>query len=224
MTLSDRIEQKVARVAVVGQGYVGLPLAVELARAGFHVTGLETDPERVAALTRGDSYIPDVPSEALQDVLQAGRFSATTDRGVLASQDAIIICVPTPLRKSKDPDISHVVSAAEAVAAHLQRGQLVILESTTYPGTTDEVLLPTFQRGGLRGRSRFPPRLLSRADRSGQRPVHRQGDPQAGRRRHARVHPAGGAPVSPDRERRPRAVQPDERPSWPSSTRTRSAA
>jgi UDP-N-acetyl-D-glucosamine dehydrogenase len=149
LTLSDRIEHKIARIAVVGQGYVGLPLAVEFARAGFHVTGLETDPGRVTALTRGESYIPDVPSEMLQEALQAGRFTATTDPDVLFDQDAIVICVPTPLRKSKDPDISHVVSAAEAVAAHLRRGQLVILESTTYPGTTEEVLLPTFQRGGL---------------------------------------------------------------------------
>jgi UDP-N-acetyl-D-glucosamine dehydrogenase len=106
------------------------------------------DPGRVTALTRGESYIPDVPSGA-QETLQAGRFTATTDPDALRDQDAIVICVPTPLRKSKDPDISHVVSAAEAVAAHLRRGQLVILESTTYPGTTEEVLLPTFQRGGL---------------------------------------------------------------------------
>ena len=209
MTLSDRIEHKIARIAVVGQGYVGLPLAVEFARAGFHVTGLETDPGRVAALTRGESYIPDVPSECSRTRSRRDASPRRPIRDALRDQDAIVICVPTPLRKSKDPDISHVVSAAEAVAAHLRRGQLVILESTTYPGTTEEVLLPTFQRGGLVvGRDfhlAFSPERID----PGNAQYTRQADPQAGRRRHARVHPAGGAPLSPDRERRPRALQPD---------------
>ena len=147
--LQARLEEKTARVAVVGQGYVGLPLAVEFARARFRVTGLDTDPARVAALNRGESYIPDVPAALLADVVQAGHFDATTDSGRLAEQDAIVICVPTPLRKSREPDVSHVVAAAEAVAARLRPGQLVVLESTTYPGTTEELLLPMFERGGL---------------------------------------------------------------------------
>jgi UDP-N-acetyl-D-glucosamine dehydrogenase len=150
ITLQAKIEEKAARIAIVGQGYVGLPLAVEFAQTGFRVTGIEADPARLAALSRGDSYIPDVLSEHLQQVIQARRFVATPDVGALAEQEVIVICVPTPLRKSKDPDISYVVSAAQDVAHHLSAGQLVVLESTTYPGTTEEVLLPMFQRGGLR--------------------------------------------------------------------------
>ncbi len=134
MSLQTRIEEKTARVTIVGQGYVGLPLAVEFARAGFRVTGLESDGERVAALTRGESYIPDVPTEMLQQVIQAGRFVATSDVAALADQDVIVLCVPTPLRKSKDPDVS---------------------QSTTYPGTTEEVLLPMFEERGLRAGQDF---------------------------------------------------------------------
>jgi len=150
MSLQAKIEDKSARVAIVGQGYVGLPLAVEFAQAGFRVTGLEVDGARVAALMRGESYISDVPSEVLQQVIQAERFTATSDVGVLAEQDVIVLCVPTPLRKSKDPDVSHIVAAAREVARGLRSGQLVVLESTTYPGTTEEVLLPMFEEGGLR--------------------------------------------------------------------------
>lgn len=150
MSLQTKIQAKAARVAIVGQGYVGLPLAVEFAWTGFRVTGIDADRERVDALNRGDSYIPDVSEEQLQQVIQTGRFVATSDVGVLAEQDVIVICVPTPLRKSKDPDISYVVAAAEDVARHLCAGQLVVLESTTYPGTTEEVLLSMFQRRGLK--------------------------------------------------------------------------
>jgi UDP-N-acetyl-D-glucosamine dehydrogenase len=148
MSLLFKIEHKTARIAVVGQGYVGLPLAVEFARCGFRVTGIDTDPARITALERGESYVPDVPSEQLHEVVQAGRFLATSDTAVLGGQDVVIICVPTPLRKARDPDISHVVAAAEDVARHLRPPQLIVLESTTYPGTTEEVLLPMFQRGG----------------------------------------------------------------------------
>ncbi|HEV8586842.1 MAG TPA: nucleotide sugar dehydrogenase [Methylomirabilota bacterium] len=155
MSLLDRIEDKTARIAVIGQGYVGLPLAVEFARSGFRVTGIDADPARVAALARGESYIPDVPEGDLRAVLEAGRFVATCETAALAEQDAIVICVPTPLRKSKDPDISSVLAAAGEVARHLRPGQLVVLESTTFPGTTDEVLLPMFQQGGLRAGADF---------------------------------------------------------------------
>jgi UDP-N-acetyl-D-glucosamine dehydrogenase len=148
-TLQDRIEHRAARIAVIGQGYVGLPLAVEFARSGFRVTGIDADPRRVEALRRGDSYIPDVPEGHLREVIDAGRFSATCDTAELGDHDAIVICVPTPLRKSKDPDISYVLGAATDVARHLRRGQLVVLESTTFPGTTEEVLRPMFQEGGL---------------------------------------------------------------------------
>jgi UDP-N-acetyl-D-glucosamine dehydrogenase len=150
MSLQDRLERRTGRVAVVGQGYVGLPLAVEFARSGFHVTGLDTDPDRVAALGRGESYIPDVPTEDLRGVIDAGRFAASADVAGLAEQDAIVLCVPTPLRKSKDPDVSHVVASAREVARFLRPGQLIVLESTTYPGTTEEVLLPMFEEQGLK--------------------------------------------------------------------------
>jgi UDP-N-acetyl-D-glucosamine dehydrogenase len=147
--LNARLSARTARTGVVGLGYVGLPLAVEFARAGFHTVGIELDAEKVASITRGASYIPDVPSADVERFRQAGTLSATTDPGVVGTLDTINICVPTPLRKTKDPDLSYVVSAVEMIAAHLRPGQLVILESTTYPGTTDEVVRPVLERGGL---------------------------------------------------------------------------
>src|SRR2546426_5023536 len=148
--LSRRIADHAARISIIGQGYVGLPLAVEFARAGFPVTGLDTDPDRVAALASGRSHVPDVPSDELQVFLRAGRYRAVAEPAALAESDAVIICVPTPLRKSKDPDISYVVAAVKEAAAHFRPGQLIILESTTYPGTTEELLLPLFQASGGR--------------------------------------------------------------------------
>ena len=144
------IETKAARVGVIGLGYVGLPLAVEFARKGFRATGFEVDASKADSINRGESYIGDVPSPVLQEVVAAERLHATTDFSELASCDAIIICVPTPLRKTKEPDISYILSAATEIQKRLRRGQLVILESTTYPGTTDEVLLPMFEEGGLK--------------------------------------------------------------------------
>jgi len=149
-TLRLRIETHAARVTVIGQGYVGLPLAVEFAKAGFPVTGLDTDVDRVAALASGRSHVPDVPSDELQALMRAGRYRAVTEPAVLAESDAVIICVPTPLRKSKDPDISYVVAASKEAAARVRPGHLIILESTTYPGTTEELLLPLFQEHGAR--------------------------------------------------------------------------
>jgi UDP-N-acetyl-D-glucosamine dehydrogenase len=149
MSLLAKIEDKTARIAVVGQGYVGLPLAVEFARSGFRVTGIDVDLARVDALRRGESYVSDVPSEHLQEVAHAGRFLATADMAHLGDVDVVIVCVPTPLRKSRDPDLSHVVAAAEEVARHLRPPQLIVLESTTYPGMTEEILLPMFKQGGL---------------------------------------------------------------------------
>ncbi len=144
-TLNQRIEARTARLAIVGQGYVGLPVAVEFATTGFSVTGLDTDPDRVAALSFGRSCSPDVTNADLMALLREGRYEATTDFGVLERSDVVIIWVPTPLLKSKDPDIACVVAAGEAVAAWFRPGQLVVLESTTYPGTTDELLLPMFR-------------------------------------------------------------------------------
>src|SRR5437870_11557220 len=149
-SLSQRIAAHTARISIVGQGYVGLPLAVEFAQAGFPVTGLDTDPDRVATLASGRSPVRDVPSEQLQALLRAGRYNATTEPAILAESDAVIICVPTPLRKSKDPDISYVVAASKETATRFRPGQLIILESTTYPGTTEELLLPLFQANGAR--------------------------------------------------------------------------
>jgi len=148
--LTRRIEARTARLAIIGQGYVGLPLAVEFAAMGFRVTGLDSDPARVATLAHGQSCTPDVTSVDLTALLREGRYEASTDFGVLERSDVVIICVPTPLRKSKDPDISFVVAAVEAVAAGFRRGQLVVLESTTYPGTTEELVLPMFKARGAR--------------------------------------------------------------------------
>jgi UDP-N-acetyl-D-glucosamine dehydrogenase len=148
--LLERITSRRARAGVIGLGYVGLPLAVELARAGFETVGIDIDPAKVDAVTRGESYIPDVPDDDVRSLVADGRLSATTDMSVVRTLDTVNICVPTPLRKTKDPDLSFVVSAVEAVAAHLHPGLLVILESTTYPGTTDEVVRPALERGGLR--------------------------------------------------------------------------
>jgi UDP-N-acetyl-D-glucosamine dehydrogenase len=150
MNLQRRIEDRTARIAIIGQGYVGLPLAVEFASTGFQVTGIDADPHRIEALARGDSYIPDVPEGQLRAVLDADRFVATSDTSVLRDHDAVVICVPTPLGKSRAPDISYVLAAATDVGRHLRPGQLVVLESTTYPGTTDEVLRPLFQERGFR--------------------------------------------------------------------------
>src|SRR3989441_5547518 len=146
--LADRIRNGSARVTVIGQGYVGLPLAVEFARAGFNTTGLDTDLDRVIALNAGQSYTPDVDSELLKAVIEAGRYEATSDASALERSDGVVICVPTPLGKSKDPDISFVVAAAEQAALHFRPPQLVVLESTTYPGTTEEVLRPLFEARG----------------------------------------------------------------------------
>jgi UDP-N-acetyl-D-glucosamine dehydrogenase len=155
MELLKRIEEKKARLGVIGLGYVGLPLAVEFAQAGFHVVGYDVDEKKVAQLNSGISYIPDVPSSHVAKVVKNGFFKATTDGSELADVDIIDICVPTPLRKSRDPDLSYVVQAVDATASVLRKGQLVILESTTYPGTTDEVVQPALEAGGLKAGEDF---------------------------------------------------------------------
>jgi UDP-N-acetyl-D-glucosamine dehydrogenase len=144
------VETKQARVGVIGLGYVGLPLVVEFARRGLRSVGFEVDARKADSINRGESYIPDVPSEALAAAVAAELLHATTNFDELASCDAIIICVPTPLRKTKEPDISYILAASEEITRRLRHGQLVILESTTYPGTTDEVLLPMFEAKGLK--------------------------------------------------------------------------
>jgi len=140
--LVKRLEDRTARVAVLGLGYVGLPLAVVFAEAGFSVVGIDPDERKVAALQQGQSYILDVPAEQVARLTRAGRLSATRDFSVLAEVDAVSICVPTPLRKTGDPDLSYIISATGALAPYVHPGMVVVLESTTYPGTTRELILP----------------------------------------------------------------------------------
>ena len=147
--LMTAIRTRRARTAVIGLGYVGLPLAVEFARAGFRTTGFDLDDRKVAAIEEGRSYIDDVSGSDVADLKGRGLLRATTDFDVLRDIDTVNICVPTPLRKSKDPDMSYIVAAAEAIAHRLRPGMLIILESTTYPGTTDELVVPILERGGL---------------------------------------------------------------------------
>ena len=145
-----KLEDRAACVAVIGLGYVGLPLAVDFAKAGFRVIGIDVDAVRVGRLKRGESYVKDVPSEDIQKIIADGRFVATTALSFLAEADACCICVPTPLGKTKDPDVSFILQAARAVKSSLRRGQLIVLESTTYPGTTRELVLPMLEEDGLK--------------------------------------------------------------------------
>jgi UDP-N-acetyl-D-glucosamine dehydrogenase len=154
-TLGYKLETRTARCGVVGLGYVGLPLAVELARAGFQTIGIDLDRKKVDAINRGESYIQDVPTRDVAELQHADRLSATVDPSVVTSLDTINICVPTPLRKTKDPDLSYVVSAVEMIASYLHPGMLIVLESTTYPGTTDEIVQPILERGGLKAGEDF---------------------------------------------------------------------
>lgn len=146
--LLQKIESREARVGVVGLGYVGLPLAVAFAQAGFEVIGVDVSSEKVESLQRGSSYVEDVPDDVLAPLVQQGLLRAGTDYAALSEVDAISVCVPTPLRKSKDPDISYIIDAAERIARHNGGGKLVVLESTTYPGTTEEVFLPRLSSNG----------------------------------------------------------------------------
>src|SRR5450432_3261751 len=147
-TLLGKIQNRSARVVVVGIGYVGLPLVVELARAGFRVTGFDHDASKVKLLNAGKSYIEDIKSDDLAPHVKTGRMDASTEERVMAEADCVILCVPTPLKKTKDPDMSYIESAAEAVARHQHSDMLVVLESTTYPGTTREYLASALTREG----------------------------------------------------------------------------
>ncbi|HVY47145.1 MAG TPA: nucleotide sugar dehydrogenase [Minicystis sp.] len=147
--LLQKIEDRSARVVVIGIGYVGLPLVVEFAKAGFHVTGYDKDREKVRLLGLGESYIGDIPTATLKPLVDAGNLKASTDPDVLGSADCIVVCVPTPLNKTKDPDMRFIASAADDIAAHQHKGMLVVLESTTYPGTTREMLVPKLTQNGI---------------------------------------------------------------------------
>jgi UDP-N-acetyl-D-glucosamine dehydrogenase len=148
--LARKIQDRTARVGVIGLGYVGLPLAVEFARAGFHVTGIDVQDRKVSTLNEGTSYIQDVPASVLGPLVKDGKIQATTDFSAITELDTINICVPTPLRKTKDPDMTFIVSACQEIAKYFTPGKLVILESTTYPGTTDELLLPMLTLPGTK--------------------------------------------------------------------------
>jgi len=150
MDLLQKIQSREAHLGVIGLGYVGLPLAVEFAKAGFRVTGVDINEERVGRLREGVSYIKDVAGAELEPLVRSDRLRATTDFSLLAETDTVEICVPTPLRKTRDPDVSFIVSAVEQIRKTLHRTQLIVLESTTYPGTTEELILPMLEETGLK--------------------------------------------------------------------------
>jgi UDP-N-acetyl-D-glucosamine dehydrogenase len=153
--LLDRIEQRQAVVGVIGLGYVGLPLALVFAEAGFHVIGFDVDAKKTETLARGESYISHIGADRVRTAFLGGKIAATTDFARLAECDAILICVPTPLGNHREPDLKYVRMTAESIATTLRRGQLIVLESTTYPGTTREELVPRFEKSGLRSGEDF---------------------------------------------------------------------
>ncbi|MFN3322205.1 MAG: nucleotide sugar dehydrogenase [Bryobacteraceae bacterium] len=148
--LEERIRSRTARVGVVGLGYVGLPLAVEYGKAGFAVTGIDVHEAKVSRISQGDSYVQDIPAETLALLVKQGKIRATADFSLISELDTVNICVPTPLRKTKDPDMSYVVAACQEIGKYLHPGMLIILESTTYPGTTEELVLPMLEAAGLK--------------------------------------------------------------------------
>ncbi len=148
-TLIRKLQDKTANIAILGLGYVGLPLAVVFGEAGFKVTGVDPDASKVDSLNKGVSYIPDVTTEAVKALVKSGHLQATTDFSVLRNTDAVSICVPTPLRKTGDPDLSFIISATEGLAPYIHPGMVVVLESSTYPGTTREMVMPRLMNKGL---------------------------------------------------------------------------
>ena len=150
MNLADKIRTKKARIGVVGLGYVGLPLAMEFAHGGFQVDGIDIDAKRVREINQGTSHVLDVESGVLKSAVDSGKFRAQSSYRAVSRLDCVSICVPTPLRKTRDPDISHIIEAARSIGKHLHEDMVVVLESTTYPGTTEEILLPEFRPSRLR--------------------------------------------------------------------------
>src|SRR5438445_2602910 len=154
--LEEKIRNRRAKVGIVGLGYVGLPLAVEFAKAGFDLIGIDLSESKVAKVNAGESYIADIPDSVFRPLVRSGKITATTDFGVISELDTVNICVPTPLRKTKDPDMSYIVSACQQIAKYFHKGMLVILESTTYPGTTYELVLPMLESADMKvGRDFF---------------------------------------------------------------------
>ena len=155
MTLLDRIKKRQAQVGIIGLGYVGLPLVLEFIRAGFPVTGFDIDTKKIKALEAGISYIKHIPAGKVREALSTGRFSSTTNFSGLKEMDCIIICVPTPLNRNREPDLSYVFDTTKAIRDNLRKGQLIILESTTYPGTTDENMRHILEETGLKAGKDF---------------------------------------------------------------------
>ena len=221
--LITKAERRQILFGIVGLGYVGLPLAVELARAGYRVLGFDVNPDVVEGLNEGRSHVKDVTDAQLQKAMECGRFSATTDMARLSEPDAISICVPTPLSKFKDPDVSYIVAATEAVKKRLRRGQAIVLESTTYPGTTREIMLPALESTGLKvGQDFFLAFSPERVD-PGQSELRHPEHAQGGGRDHR------GLPQWPWRCTSPPSIPwfrcpPPRRPSWSSCWRTPSGA
>src|ERR1700716_1019889 len=153
--LAARFDDRSAKIGVIGLGYVGLPWARTIAERGFTVLGFDLDPVKVARLNAGQSYIRHISSESIAALHEAGRLAATGDVSRLADADAILLCVPTPLTRQREPDLSFVLRTTESLAPHLRRGQLIVLESTTYPGTTREIMQPILERSGLRSERDF---------------------------------------------------------------------
>ncbi|MBL79476.1 MAG: UDP-N-acetyl-D-glucosamine dehydrogenase [Nitrosomonadaceae bacterium] len=154
--LLEKIQKKEAHIGVVGLGYVGLPLVIEFCKAGFSVIGLDIDEDKVEALSKGKSFIKHIPDEKIQALNELGEFKASTNFSLTETLDCVLICVPTPLNKNREPEMSYIVSTAKQISAHMKKGQLIILESTTYPGTTQEVLLPALESGsGMKGNTDF---------------------------------------------------------------------
>ncbi|HDP70016.1 MAG TPA: nucleotide sugar dehydrogenase [Actinobacteria bacterium] len=150
MSLKDKISKKTVKIGIVGLGYVGLPLAVEMAQAGFNVTGIDVDGKKVSMISKGKNYIPDLDENTIKSLVKDGYLEATSDFNIVKNLDVIIICVPTPLNKMREPDTSYISSSINSISPHLKKGQLIILESTSYPGTTEEIILPVIEKCGFR--------------------------------------------------------------------------
>jgi len=150
MFLKDKIAEKKAKIGIVGLGYVGLPLAVEMANAGFEVVGIDVDGEKVDMISRGENYIPDLNGDIIKKLVKSGHLKATNDFKVIGDLDVIIICVPTPLNKTREPDTSYIQGSINSISPHLKKEQLIILESTSYPGTTEEIILPVIKECGFK--------------------------------------------------------------------------
>ena len=195
--LEEKIKDRTARVGIIGLGYVGLPLAMEFAKAGFSVTGIDIQESKVSQLNRGDSYVQDVPTNTLKKWVGEGKFRATSDFSIISELDTINIAVPTPLRKTKDPDMSYIVSACQETAKYLKPGKLVILESTTYPGTTDELVLPMLEASGWKvGEDFFLCFSPERVD-PGNPQYQTVNIPKGSRWYYPGLHPAGGSVLCP---------------------------